>query len=277
MSVDRARGLYHCFGCGKGGDVFSFVQETQGVDFADALELLAWKVGSRWSVTQPTPVREDAAAKQSRPSKRRSTSTTTDSKKASEAGPARAYLRQRGYDVGIIDELEIWGSPGPTGTRLPRSSRRADSTTGSWWTPDCPDGDAKGCSMSSGAGSCSPFTTFVVTRSGLGVARSMRSIATLRTTLRQICQLRRLRGLSQGPGSVRARPGPPGDLRRRSGSDRRGVYRRDRHAPGRDQNRRGNVWYRPWRRAFRSLAAVQRESGSGIRLRRGRVQGSSSW
>ena len=31
MSVDRARGLYHCFGCGKGGDVFTFVEETQGV------------------------------------------------------------------------------------------------------------------------------------------------------------------------------------------------------------------------------------------------------
>ena len=45
MSVDRARGLYHCFGCGKGGDVFTFVSETQGVEFGDALELLARKAG----------------------------------------------------------------------------------------------------------------------------------------------------------------------------------------------------------------------------------------
>ncbi len=29
MSLDRARGLYHCFGCGKGGDVFEFVKETR--------------------------------------------------------------------------------------------------------------------------------------------------------------------------------------------------------------------------------------------------------
>jgi DNA primase len=45
MSVDQARGLYHCFGCGKGGDVFTFVQETQGVDFADAIEMLAKRAG----------------------------------------------------------------------------------------------------------------------------------------------------------------------------------------------------------------------------------------
>ncbi|HJQ92345.1 MAG TPA: CHC2 zinc finger domain-containing protein, partial [Acidimicrobiia bacterium] len=57
MSVDRARGLYHCFGCGKGGDVFSFVQETQGVDFADALELLARRAGI-------TLVRDPADARQ---------------------------------------------------------------------------------------------------------------------------------------------------------------------------------------------------------------------
>lgn len=45
MSIDRARGLYHCFGCGKGGDLFQFVQETQALDFSDAVELLARRTG----------------------------------------------------------------------------------------------------------------------------------------------------------------------------------------------------------------------------------------
>ena len=45
LSIDPARGLYHCFGCGKGGDVFQWVQETQSVDFVGALELLARRVG----------------------------------------------------------------------------------------------------------------------------------------------------------------------------------------------------------------------------------------
>ena len=45
MSVDRGRGLYHCFGCGKGGDVFDFVQETRGVQFGEALDMLAQEAG----------------------------------------------------------------------------------------------------------------------------------------------------------------------------------------------------------------------------------------
>ncbi|MGA7270068.1 MAG: CHC2 zinc finger domain-containing protein, partial [Acidimicrobiia bacterium] len=45
MSLDSARGLYHCFGCQKGGDVFTFLSESQGLDFNDALEELARRAG----------------------------------------------------------------------------------------------------------------------------------------------------------------------------------------------------------------------------------------
>jgi DNA primase len=41
FSVNPSLGLYHCFGCHKGGDVISFVRETQGLDFAGAIEWLA--------------------------------------------------------------------------------------------------------------------------------------------------------------------------------------------------------------------------------------------
>jgi len=41
LSVTPARGTYHCFGCGAGGDAISFVQETEGVDFVGAIEWLA--------------------------------------------------------------------------------------------------------------------------------------------------------------------------------------------------------------------------------------------
>jgi len=107
MSVDQARGLYHCFGCGKGGDVFSFVQETQGIDFADSLEMLARRAGI-------TLVRDAADAK-----RRGRRGAAVDAilkaievyherlKKAPEAGPARAYLRNRGYDLAVIDEWKI--------------------------------------------------------------------------------------------------------------------------------------------------------------------------
>jgi len=43
--VSPDRGLYHCFSTGKGGDIFTFVQEIEGVDFRGALKLLAEKAG----------------------------------------------------------------------------------------------------------------------------------------------------------------------------------------------------------------------------------------
>ena len=41
FGIDPVEKLYHCFGCGAGGDVFSFVMQTEGLDFGGALEALA--------------------------------------------------------------------------------------------------------------------------------------------------------------------------------------------------------------------------------------------
>ena len=45
LSIDPARGLFYCFGCHKGGDVFTLVQDTQGLSFPDALQTLARQAG----------------------------------------------------------------------------------------------------------------------------------------------------------------------------------------------------------------------------------------
>ena len=39
--VNDQKGLYHCFGCGKGGDLIQFVQEIEHLEFGEALEFLA--------------------------------------------------------------------------------------------------------------------------------------------------------------------------------------------------------------------------------------------
>lgn len=43
FTVDPEKGLYHCFGCGAGGDIFTLIMEKEGMDFPSALEYLAKK------------------------------------------------------------------------------------------------------------------------------------------------------------------------------------------------------------------------------------------
>ena len=43
--VDPAKQIYHCFGCGAGGDVFNFVQQSEGADFPTAMQILARRAG----------------------------------------------------------------------------------------------------------------------------------------------------------------------------------------------------------------------------------------
>jgi DNA primase len=45
FSVSQSQQFYHCFGCGKGGDIFTFVMQTEGLSFNEALEMLANRAG----------------------------------------------------------------------------------------------------------------------------------------------------------------------------------------------------------------------------------------
>ena len=45
FTVDRDKGLYHCFGCGAGGDVIHFVRQVDRLDFPEAVEALAGRFG----------------------------------------------------------------------------------------------------------------------------------------------------------------------------------------------------------------------------------------
>jgi DNA primase len=51
-SFNVSNGLYHCFGCGEGGDAFSFIQKIESLNFAEAIERLAAKAGIQLTYTE---------------------------------------------------------------------------------------------------------------------------------------------------------------------------------------------------------------------------------
>lgn len=55
FTVNQQMQIYHCFGCGAGGDVFRFIQEFEGVDFVTAAKLLAQKANISLELEEGDP------------------------------------------------------------------------------------------------------------------------------------------------------------------------------------------------------------------------------
>ncbi len=111
LSIDPARGLYHCFGCGKSGDVFTWIEETQGVDFVGALELLARRAG--------VALTEAPGEGKRRGQREALVAAVADAvtfyrerlRSSPDAAAARAYVRSRGYDADVVEQFDLGYSP----------------------------------------------------------------------------------------------------------------------------------------------------------------------
>ncbi len=114
FGIDPAQKVYYCFGCQASGDVFTFVQETEGVDFKGALELLAERYGVELQ-------REEEDPREAERRKRRERLLELLSRTASyyerflwesaEAAPARGYLAGRGLGEEILKEFRVGYAP----------------------------------------------------------------------------------------------------------------------------------------------------------------------
>jgi DNA primase len=114
FGIDPAQKVYYCFGCQASGDVFTFVQETEGVDFKGALELLAERYGVELQ-------REEEDPKEAEKRKRRERLLELLSRTAAyyerylweseEAARAREYLLGRGLGEEILREFRVGYAP----------------------------------------------------------------------------------------------------------------------------------------------------------------------
>ena len=107
--VSPEKQIWHCFGCGAGGDIFGFVMEIEGLDFPEALRILAKKAGveiktyDRQAVSQKTKLIDIC-----RLSAEFYHKVFWQSPLAEQA---RKYLKQRGLNKKIINEFQIGFAP----------------------------------------------------------------------------------------------------------------------------------------------------------------------
>jgi DNA primase catalytic core len=90
--VTPARESWHCFGCGEGGDIFSFVMRREGLSFPEALKRLAAKAGIE--IDERTS-RDDARKAKLREVR----------------APALEYLHKRGFTDATIERFQLGWAP----------------------------------------------------------------------------------------------------------------------------------------------------------------------
>jgi DNA primase len=112
FSVSSDKNVFYCFGCQRSGDVIGFVQEMEGLDFVASVEWLAAKAGITLRYT-------DAGGGRQRRRRDQLVETVEAAvafyhrrlMEAPDGGPARAYLRQRGYDREVVERFRLGWAP----------------------------------------------------------------------------------------------------------------------------------------------------------------------
>ncbi len=115
FNVHPTRQIYHCFGCGKGGDVFSFVMEMEKCEFLDAVRVVAEKSGiamPRAKERSPQERKQNQARSALVEMQREAqTFFVRQLEGTAEGKAARAYLEDRGLDKATIERFGIGYAP----------------------------------------------------------------------------------------------------------------------------------------------------------------------
>lgn len=130
FGIDPGQKVYYCFGCQASGDLFTFVQETEGVDFKGALELLADRFGVELELEQEDPQQAEHRRRRERLMELLTRTAAYYERclwEAKEARAAREYLESRGLGEEILREFHVGYSPSAW-DRVLLASRRGGFT-----------------------------------------------------------------------------------------------------------------------------------------------------
>jgi DNA primase len=126
FSVEPQEKLYHCFGCGVGGDVIKFVEEKDGLNFAEAVELLADRYGVELEREQEDPRAEAKRQRRRRLEQLLERAAAFYSSylwESEEAGKARDYLLRRGLREEVLRDFGVGYAPSAWDKLLVRGQR----------------------------------------------------------------------------------------------------------------------------------------------------------
>lgn len=96
--------VWHCFGCGEGGDIFKFVMKMEGIEFVEALRILAKKAGVVLKAQDPKLANERTMLQDVCMQAARFFRNNLESASGAEA---LAYLKGRGLADATIEEFQI--------------------------------------------------------------------------------------------------------------------------------------------------------------------------
>lgn len=114
FGVSPSKGLYHCFGCGKGGDAIGFLRDVEHLEFAEAVERLAKEAGVALRYEGDTPAERRVASKRQALVRANEAAFELYHRtllEAKEGEEARGYLETRGIDREMAAEFEIGYAP----------------------------------------------------------------------------------------------------------------------------------------------------------------------
>ena len=114
FGIDPGKKVYYCFGCQASGDVFTFVQETEGLDFKGALELLAERYGIELQREQEDPRAAERRRRRERLLELLSRTAAYYERylwESTEARRAREYLEGRGLQEAVLREFRVGYAP----------------------------------------------------------------------------------------------------------------------------------------------------------------------